>query len=89
MVSLADEGITFLLDAKTIAQFTGRANKIKAHSFAEKSRSPHHEIGHRGLPNREKSRTSATIAGELTEVWVPDAAHEAMRDLMRARAVKN
>jgi transposase len=25
-------------------------------------------------------------AGELTEVWVPDAAHEAMRDLARARA---
>jgi transposase len=24
-------------------------------------------------------------AGELTEVWVPDAAHEAMRDLVRAR----
>jgi hypothetical protein len=25
-------------------------------------------------------------AGELTEVWVPDAAHEAMRDLVRSRA---
>jgi transposase len=25
-------------------------------------------------------------AGELTEVWVPDVAHEAMRDLVRARA---
>ena len=25
-------------------------------------------------------------AGELTGVWVPDAAHEAMRDLIRARA---
>jgi len=25
-------------------------------------------------------------AGELTAVWVPDAAHEAMRDLLRARA---
>jgi transposase len=25
-------------------------------------------------------------AGELTGVWVPDAAHEAMRDLVRARA---
>ena len=25
-------------------------------------------------------------AGELTEVWVPDATHEAMRDLVRARA---
>lgn len=30
-------------------------------------------------------------AGELTEIWIPDAAHEAMRDLIRAReaAVKN
>lgn len=25
-------------------------------------------------------------AGELTAVWVPDAAHEAIRDLIRARA---
>jgi len=25
-------------------------------------------------------------AGELTPVWVPDPAHEAMRDLIRARA---
>ena len=25
-------------------------------------------------------------AGELTSIWVPDAAHEAMRDLVRARA---
>src|SRR5690242_18378640 len=25
-------------------------------------------------------------AGELTAVWIPDAAHEAMRDLVRARA---
>ncbi len=25
-------------------------------------------------------------AGELTAVWVPDAAHEAVRDLVRARA---
>lgn len=25
-------------------------------------------------------------AGELTAVWVPDAAHEGMRDLIRARA---
>ncbi|ATQ70617.1 hypothetical protein CQW49_21725 (plasmid) [Methylosinus trichosporium OB3b] len=24
-------------------------------------------------------------AGELTSVWVPDEAHEAMRDLIRAR----
>ena len=26
-------------------------------------------------------------AGELSAVWVPDAAHEAMRDLVRARLV--
>ena len=25
-------------------------------------------------------------AGQLTEVWVPDEAHEAMRDLIRMRA---
>jgi transposase len=25
-------------------------------------------------------------AGELTTIWIPDAAHEAMRDLVRARA---
>ena len=25
-------------------------------------------------------------AGELTPVWIPDAAHEAMRDLVRAQA---
>src|SRR4029077_2687990 len=25
-------------------------------------------------------------AGELTQIWIPDAAHEAMRDLVRARA---
>ena len=25
-------------------------------------------------------------AGELTPIWIPDAAHEAMRDLVRARA---
>jgi hypothetical protein len=24
-------------------------------------------------------------AGELTPIWIPDAAHEAMRDLVRAR----
>src|SRR3954447_4983607 len=26
-------------------------------------------------------------AGELSAIWVPDAAHEAMRDLVRARLV--
>ena len=25
-------------------------------------------------------------AGELTPIWIPDAAHEAMRDLVQARA---
>jgi transposase len=28
-------------------------------------------------------------AGELTAVWVPDAAHEALRDLVRAREAAN
>jgi transposase len=27
----------------------------------------------------------ATMQGDLTAVWVPDAAHEALRDLVRAR----
>jgi transposase len=26
-------------------------------------------------------------AGELTAVWVPDSAHEGMRDLIRSRAI--
>jgi transposase len=38
--------------------------------------------------NRRDATTLAKLhrAGELTPVWVPDAAHEAMRDLVRARA---
>jgi hypothetical protein len=31
------------------------------------------------------SRLACFRAGELTSVWVPDAAHEALRDLVRAR----
>jgi transposase len=38
--------------------------------------------------DRRDATTLATLhrAGELTPVWVPDATHEAMRDLVRARA---
>lgn len=44
--------------------------------------------GDRVKTNRRDSLTLARLlrAGELTPVWVPDAAHEAMRDLVRARA---
>jgi transposase len=35
---------------------------------------------------RDAERLASSIrAGELTSVWVPDAAHEALRDLVRAR----
>ena len=35
--------------------------------------------------NRSDATTSALLrAGELTAVWVPDASHEALRDLVRA-----
>ena len=44
--------------------------------------------GDRVKTNRRDATTLARLhrAGELTPVWVPDAAHEAMRDLVRARA---
>ncbi|HUB96241.1 MAG TPA: IS110 family transposase [Stellaceae bacterium] len=44
--------------------------------------------GVRVKTNRRDSLTLAKLlrAEELTAVWVPDAAHEAMRDLVRARA---
>jgi transposase len=43
--------------------------------------------GNRVKTNRRDALTLARLhrAGELTAVWVPDAAHEAMRDLIRAR----
>jgi len=43
--------------------------------------------GDRVKTNRRDALTLARLhrAGELTAVWVPDAAHEAMRDLIRAR----
>lgn len=43
--------------------------------------------GDRVKTNRRDSVTLARLlrAGELTPIWVPDAAHEAMRDLVRAR----
>ncbi|MGH7050326.1 MAG: IS110 family transposase [Acetobacteraceae bacterium] len=38
--------------------------------------------------DRRDARTLAKLhrAGELTPIWIPDTAHEAMRDLVRARA---
>ena len=43
--------------------------------------------GERIKTNRRDAVTLARLhrAGELTEVWAPDAAHEAVRDLVRAR----
>jgi hypothetical protein len=40
------------------------------------------------LPARRDAMMLAKLhrAGELTAIWIPDAAHEAMRDLVRARA---
>jgi transposase len=43
--------------------------------------------GERVKTNRRDAVTLARLhrAGELTGVWVPDATHEAVRDLVRAR----
>jgi transposase len=42
--------------------------------------------GHIKTDRRDATTLAALFrAGELTSVWVPDAAHEAMRDLVRAR----
>jgi transposase len=43
--------------------------------------------GERVKTNRRDAVTLARLlrAGELTSVWVPDAVHEAVRDLVRAR----
>jgi transposase len=45
------------------------------------------KTGDRVKTNRRDALMLARLhrAGELTSVWVPDAAHEAMRDLVRAR----
>ncbi|MGH7084186.1 MAG: IS110 family transposase, partial [Acetobacteraceae bacterium] len=44
--------------------------------------------GDRVKTDRRDATTLAKLhrAGELTPIWIPDAAHEAMRDLVRARA---
>ena len=46
------------------------------------------KAGDRVKTDRRDAVMLATLhrAGELTAVWVPDDAHEAMRDLIRARA---
>ena len=45
--------------------------------------------GDRVKTNRRDAVSLARLlrAGELTAVWVPDEGHEAMRDLVRARAI--
>ncbi len=52
-----------------------------------------HKPGDRIKTNRRNAEKLARLfrAGELTEIWTPDAAHEAMRDVIRAReaAVKD
>jgi hypothetical protein len=47
--------------------------------------------GQGGRPGKADRRDAVMLAklhraGELTAIWIPDAAHEAMRDLVRARA---
>ena len=46
------------------------------------------KAGDRVKTDRRDARMLAKLhrAGELTPIWVPDAGHEAMRDLVRARA---
>jgi len=46
-----------------------------------------HAAGDRVKTDRRDAVTQASLfrSGELTPVWVPDDAHEAMRDLSRAR----
>src|SRR5664280_860227 len=48
-----------------------------------------HKPGDRVKTNRRDATMLARLhrAGELTPVWVPDADHEAMRDLIRLRSV--
>ena len=43
--------------------------------------------GERVKTNRRDAAKLARLfrAGEVTEIWTPDEAHEAMRDLVRAR----
>jgi len=50
-------------------------------------RRPGSRAGDRVKTNRRDAITLARLhrAGELTAVWVPDATHEAIRDLVRAR----
>src|SRR6516164_8951639 len=46
------------------------------------------KVGDRVKTDRRDALMLAKLhrAGELTPIWIPDAAHEAMRDLVRARA---
>ena len=46
-------------------------------------------LGNRIKTNRRDAKSLARLlrAGELTAVWVPDETHEAVRDLVRTRAM--
>jgi transposase len=65
----------------------GHSNIVVAPSLIPK------RPGERVKTNRRDAQSLARLlrAGELTAVWVPDEAHEAIRDLVRARdaAVKD
>lgn len=55
---------------------------------------PSHILRRPGDRTKNDHRDAVTLArlaraGELTEVWVPDVVHEAMRDLVRARHAAN
>jgi transposase len=55
---------------------------------------PSHILRRPGERVKNDHRDAMTLArlaraGELTEVWVPDVVHEAIRDLVRARHAAN
>jgi hypothetical protein len=46
---------------------------------------PDHAVTAFSDNSRKRDTNAPSSAGELTAVWVPDQAHEAIRDLVRAR----
>ena len=60
----------------------GHGNIVAAPSLIPKKAGDHVKTNRRDALNLAR----LSRAGELTAVWVPDAGHEAMRDLSRARA---
>ena len=75
-----ERGLVFAADTRTNAGFDNIAQYKKLQLW----RKP----GDRVKTNRRDALALARLlrAGELTAVWVPDESHEAMRDLVRARA---